>query len=79
MRCVDLCTDIIREETKSSIIKSDKELPSPSEIFNILNEYVIGQAYLKVLSVVATQPLQKIKYGVSVKRCLRFIKSNIYL
>lgn len=28
--CVDLCTDIIREETKSSVIKSDKELPAPS-------------------------------------------------
>jgi ATP-dependent Clp protease ATP-binding subunit ClpX len=51
--CVELCNDIIREEVqeKSSVSKGSK-LPTPHEINNILNEYVIGQEHAKkVLSV----------------------------
>ena len=42
--CVDLCIDIIDEEVKSDDSESPlKNLPSPIEIFNELEEYVIGQ------------------------------------
>ena len=50
--CVDLCNDIIEEEIKSEEDISLDELPSPLEIFNKLDEYVIGQeSAKKVLSV----------------------------
>jgi ATP-dependent Clp protease ATP-binding subunit ClpX len=50
--CVDLCTDIIKEENKSSLVKKTEGVPTPTEIFKVLNDYVIGQDYAKkVLSV----------------------------
>jgi ATP-dependent Clp protease ATP-binding subunit ClpX len=50
--CVELCMDIIKEESKSQISKSEEGVPTPKEIFSILNEYVIGQKKAKqVLSV----------------------------
>ena len=50
--CVDLCNDIIEEEIKSEEDVSLDELPSPLEIFQKLDEYVIGQEKAKkVLSV----------------------------
>ncbi len=45
--CVDLCTDIIKEESKTSLLKSSKDVPSPSEIFDFLDTYVIGQSSSK--------------------------------
>jgi ATP-dependent Clp protease ATP-binding subunit ClpX len=45
--CVDLCNDIIEEEIKSEEDTSLEELPSPLEIFNKLDEYVIGQEKAK--------------------------------
>ena len=49
--CVDLCTDIIKEENKTSLVQSSKGVPSPSEIFNFLESYVIGQdSAKKILS-----------------------------
>ena len=50
--CVELCMDIIREEHKTQLSKSHDGVPTPAEIKNILDEYVIGQARAKrVLSV----------------------------
>ncbi len=78
--CVDLCTDIIREETKSSIIKSDKELPSPSEIFNILNEYVIGQKHAKkVLAVAVHNHYKRLSTEVKASSDVELSKSNILI
>ena len=51
--CVELCMDIIREENKSSLVKSKEGVPSPQEIFNVLNDYVIGQAHAKRVLAVA--------------------------
>src|SRR5207247_10378290 len=49
---VELCMDIIREENKSSLVKSRDGIPTPKEIMKVLNDYVIGQDYAKrVLSV----------------------------
>ena len=50
--CVDLCNDIIEEEIKGDEINSFDDLLSPLEIYNQLDEYVIGQHEAKkVLSV----------------------------
>ena len=51
--CVELCMDIIREENKNNNSVEKKDNYTPQEIFNILNDYVIGQSRAKkVLSVV---------------------------
>jgi len=50
--CVELCMDIIREEHKTQLSKSHDGVPTPVDIKNVLDEYVIGQARAKrVLSV----------------------------
>lgn len=50
--CVELCMDIIKEETKPSASSDGKSIPKPEEIKQVLDEYVIGQNSAKrVLSV----------------------------
>eukprot|EP00521_Asterionellopsis_glacialis_P021090 CAMPEP_0195338284 /NCGR_PEP_ID=MMETSP0708-20121125/17459_1 /TAXON_ID=33640 /ORGANISM="Asterionellopsis glacialis, Strain CCMP134" /LENGTH=99 /DNA_ID=CAMNT_0040409559 /DNA_START=74 /DNA_END=369 /DNA_ORIENTATION=- len=50
--CVELCMDIIREENKASGFKAKEGVPTPQEICDVLDDYVIGQAYAKrILSV----------------------------
>src|SRR5688500_4222714 len=51
--CVELCMDIIREEDKSSIVRSGEGIPSPSEIKAVLDDYVIGQDHAKRILAVA--------------------------
>src|SRR5210317_844594 len=50
--CVELCNDIIREEMQEKTASGGEKLPKPQEIYDVLNEYVIGQVRAKkVLSV----------------------------
>ncbi len=45
--CVELCMDIIKEDSKNNKIKVKQDIPKPSEINAILNDYVIGQEHAK--------------------------------
>ena len=63
--CVELCNDIIREETKAGIAgKKDGGVPTPREIFETLNDYVIGQDRAKrVLSVAVHNHYKRLKHS----------------
>ncbi len=45
--CVELCMDIIKEDNKNNKSKTKKNIPKPSEINKLLNDYVIGQDHAK--------------------------------
>ena len=45
--CVELCMDIIREEHKTTLVKSREGVPTPRDICNVLDDYVIGQDQAK--------------------------------
>merc|ERR1711879_326841 len=77
--CVELCMDIIREESKSGLSKTEEGVPSPQEIFDVLDDYVIGQAYAKrVLSVAVHNHYKRLRHG-SGKSDIELAKSNILL
>jgi ATP-dependent Clp protease ATP-binding subunit ClpX len=63
--CVELCNDIIREETKAGIAgKKDGGVPTPRDIFATLNDYVIGQDRAKrVLSVAVHNHYKRLKHS----------------
>ncbi len=77
--CVDLCTDIIKEESKTALVKSSKDVPSPSEIFDFLDTYVIGQSSAKkVLSVAVYNHYKRLNHKPSAND-VELAKSNILL
>lgn len=77
--CVELCMDIIREEHKSSLVKSGEGVPTPQEICDVLNDYVIGQAHAKRVLAVAVHNHYK-RLGHSAKTDeVELAKSNILL
>ncbi|HMT45015.1 MAG TPA: AAA family ATPase, partial [Chakrabartia sp.] len=78
--CVDLCNDIIREETKSAMVsKKDGGVPSPAEICKVLDDYVIGQYRAKrVLSVAVHNHYKRLNHG-GKGADVELAKSNILL
>ena len=62
--CIDLCNDIIAEELAETNEMSFDELPKPREIFEFLNDYVIGQEYAKkILSVAVYNHYKRVQAG----------------
>ncbi len=77
--CVDLCTDIIREENQSGRVSSQEGVPTPEEIFSVLEDYVIGQKYAKkVLSVAVHNHYKRLADGRKGAE-VEIAKSNILL
>ncbi len=77
--CVELCMDIIREETKSSAVKSKDGVPTPREIYAVLDDYVIGQEKAKrVMSVAVHNHYKRLAHGQR-KDDVELAKSNILL
>jgi len=77
--CVELCMDIIREENKSSLVKSKEGVPSPQEIYQVLEDYVIGQGHAKrVLSVAVHNHYKRLNHA-GQSGDVELSKSNILL
>ena len=77
--CVELCMDIIREENKSSLVKSRDGVPSPQEICAVLDDYVIGQQHAKrVLSVAVHNHYKRLNHAAK-NNDVELAKSNILL
>ena len=77
--CVELCMDIIREESKTTLVKSRDGVPTPSEIDKVLNDYVIGQEHAKrVLSVAVHNHYKRLAHGAK-NNDVELGKSNILL
>jgi len=77
--CVELCMDIIREETKSAGLKSGDGVPTPGDICKVLDDYVIGQEHAKrVLSVAVHNHYKRLNHGAK-SADIELAKSNILL
>ena len=78
--CVELCMDIIKEENKESLVKHQEGVPSPQEICNVLDDYVIGQTYTKkVLSVAVHNHYKRLSHENKSHNDVELSKSNILL
>src|SRR5438128_3143507 len=78
--CVELCNDIIREESKSALVKTRDGVPAPAEICKVLDDYVIGQDRAKrVLSVAVHNHYKRLNHGSKSGNEVELAKSNILL
>jgi ATP-dependent Clp protease ATP-binding subunit ClpX len=77
--CVELCMDIIKEDHKTAVSKNADGVPTPQEIREVLDDYVIGQDHAKrVLSVAVHNHYKRLAHA-SKNSDVELAKSNILL
>jgi ATP-dependent Clp protease ATP-binding subunit ClpX len=77
--CVELCMDIIREENKTAMVRSREGVPTPQEICDVLDDYVIGQRHAKrILSVAVHNHYKRLSHAGKADG-VELSKSNILL
>ena len=78
--CIDLCNEIIEEELNETSELRFDELPKPKEIYEFLNDYIIGQDYAKrILSVAVYNHYKRVQFGAAHDNDVELAKSNIML
>lgn len=78
--CVELCNDIIKEESKNALSKGGDGVPTPLEILTVLDDYVIGQKQAKrVLSVAVHNHYKRLSHASKGGADVELAKSNILL
>ncbi|MCE3233152.1 MAG: Clp protease ATP-binding protein [Rickettsiaceae bacterium] len=78
--CVELCLDIIREESKTSLVKDGDGVPNPKDICSVLDDYVIGQQQAKkVLSVAVHNHYKRLAHAEKGAGEIELAKANILL
>src|SRR5487761_1662398 len=78
--CIELCNDIIEEELGETSEVRFEDLPKPREIFEFLNDYVIGQQQAKkILSVAVYNHYKRVQAGSDSNTDVELAKSNILL
>ncbi|MFM8861214.1 MAG: ATP-dependent Clp protease ATP-binding subunit ClpX [Acidimicrobiia bacterium] len=78
--CIDLCNEIIEEELAETGELAIEDLPRPAEIFQFLDDYIVGQQQAKrILSVAVYNHYKRVQYGASNRDDVELAKSNILL
>ena len=78
--CIELCNDIIEEELSEPTEVRFEDLPKPREIFDFLNDYVVGQEQAKkILSVAVYNHYKRVQAGAYRDGDVEMAKSNILL
>ena len=78
--CIDLCNEIIEEELAETPELKLEDLPKPKEIYEFLNDYIVGQEQAKkVLSVAVYNHYKRIQVGATAEGEVELAKSNILL
>jgi ATP-dependent Clp protease ATP-binding subunit ClpX len=78
--CIDLCNEIIEEELNETSELRFDELPKPKEIYEFLNDYIIGQEHAKrILSVAVYNHYKRVQFGAGHDNDVELAKSNIML
>jgi ATP-dependent Clp protease ATP-binding subunit ClpX len=78
--CIELCNDIIEEELAEPAEVNFEDLPKPKEIFEFLNDYVVGQEQAKkILSVAVYNHYKRVQAGAYKEGEVEIAKSNILL
>ncbi|ABV75326.1 ATP-dependent protease ATP-binding subunit [Rickettsia akari str. Hartford] len=78
--CIDLCTDIMKEESRVALKQITSSIPTPQKICAILNDYVVGQDQAKkILAVAVYNHYKRLEYVQSGNNDVELNKSNILL
>ena len=71
---------LLKKENKSSLVKHQDGVPSPKEICNVLDDYVIGQKFAKeILSVAVHNHYKRLNHETKNNKDIELSKSNILL